>query len=216
VTRRTLRLNVIALIVLLLGLVTATQFSERIYATTKDFGSFFIAVAAAYLAYCFQRRQAFLASLRELWHACITAKADLLDYTHTAKPSQADFGKAARSVSVAIDMMRAVYRNIGETEREIGLYPFQPLHDMRRALDELGFTNLSTDKQKAARERVLQGWNALRWSFLREFSAQSPTHYITEYDAEDPRRIGSAHSDDRLSLGRPIRRFTVKEPPDKN
>ena len=47
-----------------------------------------IAVAAAYLTYCFQRRQAFLVSLRELWAKAIEAKADLIDYTHDQMPDQ--------------------------------------------------------------------------------------------------------------------------------
>jgi hypothetical protein len=213
VTRSRLLLNVGVVIGLLLGLVTVAQFSERIYATTKDFAGFFLAIAAAYLAYCFQKRQAFLAALRELWHACIEAKADLIDYTHLPNPSQIDFGRAARSISVAIDMMRAVYRNVGETEQEIGLYRFEPLHDMRRALDGLGFTNLSLEKRKEARERIVSAWNALRWNFLREFSAPSPTHYVTERGSTDHRRTRPTYSDDPTSIGRPIRRYYVLRGP---
>jgi hypothetical protein len=214
VTRRKLLLNVIAVIGLLLGLVTVAQFSERIYATSKDFAGFFLAVAAAYLAYCFQKRHAFLAALRELWHACIEAKADLIAYTHLPSPSQTDFERAARCISIAIDMMRAVYRNVGETEQEIGLYPFEPMHDMRRALDELGFANMSPEKQKEARERILSAWSAFRWSFLREFSAPSPTHYVVLRGVTDPRRVRPECADDSISIGRPIRRLHVlRKPP---
>jgi hypothetical protein len=65
----------------------------------KDYTSIFLAIAAAYLAYCFQKRQAFLASLRELWHKCIEAKAELIDYTHDAQPDRTKFGKAHRALS---------------------------------------------------------------------------------------------------------------------
>ncbi len=42
--------------------------------------------------------------------------------------------------------MRSVYQNVGETNDLIGLYPYAPLHDMRRALQTL-------DPRKAAGSR---------------------------------------------------------------
>ena len=33
--------------------------------------------------------------------------------------------------------MRSVYQNVGETDDLIGIYPYAPLHDMRRALQTL-------------------------------------------------------------------------------
>jgi len=85
-------------------------------------------------------------------------------------------------------MMRAAYCNVGETKTSIGLYPFEPLHDMRRALNKLGFQNVTQQSQQLARQEVLTAWNAFRWSFLREFSTPSPTHYIVAHGAGDPRR----------------------------
>ena len=41
------------------------------------------------------------------------------------------------SSSETIDNMRSVYQNVGETGDLIGLYPYAPLHDMRRALQTL-------------------------------------------------------------------------------
>jgi hypothetical protein len=197
---------------LLLGLVAVAHFSVRVHAISKDFAAFIVAVAAAYLAYCFQKRQDFLVSLREVWHACIEAKADLIDYIDLPDPGQTDFRRAARSISVAIDMMRAVYRNVGETEHKIGLYPFEPMHDMRLALDGLGFTNLSPKKREEARQRIDNAWDTLRWSFLKEFSAPPPTHSVTKPRSIDPRR-GRATSDDPASIGKWIRRHYVLRGP---
>ena len=154
----------------------------------KDYASIFVAIAAAYLTYCFQRRQAFLVSLRELWHKCIEAKAELIDYTHDPTPDRTKFGKAHRTLSTAIDMVRAAYCNIGETKTSIGLYPFEPLHDMRKALDKLGFENVTDQSQQQARKEILMAWNAFRWFFLREFSTPKPTHYVVTHCASDPRR----------------------------
>jgi hypothetical protein len=103
-------------------------------------------------------------------------------------PDQPKYGQAHRSLSIAIDMMRAVYRNLHEDNSKIGRYPFEPLHDMRRALEHLGFANTTPDAQKAARNKIFHAWNAFRWSFLQEFSAPAPSHYVIDPEARDPRR----------------------------
>jgi len=96
------------------------------YPVVTCFSNVLFGVAAAYLAYCFQRRQAFLASLRDLSAKCIDAKSDPIEYTHDPNPSQERFGKAHRSISTAIDMVRAVYFTIGESGTDIGPFPFEP------------------------------------------------------------------------------------------
>jgi hypothetical protein len=190
-TRTKLLVNVIVVVLILAALLAAAVVNLDFHAFLKDFATVVVAIAAAYLTYCFQRRQAFLVSLRELWNKTIEAKADLIEYTHDANPDQVKFGKAHRSLSMAIDMMRAVCRNVHEHSSSVGLYPFEPMHDMRRALDKLGFTNVTPQKQKLAREEILQSWNAFRWSFLREFSAPKPRHHVTQRGALDPRRVSA-------------------------
>ena len=187
-TRTKLLGNVIAVSAVLLGLLAIAAWNPEFRAFLKDFSTMVLAIAAAYLTYCFQRRQAFLISLRELWAKTIEAKADLIDYTYDQMPDQPKYGQAHRSLSIAIDMMRAVYRNLHEDGAKIGRYSFEPLHDMRRALEHLGFTNIPPNGQKAAREKILHAWNAFRWSFLQEFSAPAPSHYVIDPEARDPRR----------------------------
>lgn len=209
-TKRRLLYNVSGVIALLLSVVGAALCWPPLYAVLKDFSSLVLLIAAAYLGYCFQKRQAFLSGLRDLWNECVEAKADLIDYTHNPHPTEEDFQKAARSISVAIDMVRAVYRNIGENKKFVGLYPFEPLHDMRKALDDLGFHEVTKKNQKVARDNIVNSWNALRWCFLSEFYAPIPSRYITFANETDPRRRG-----DSMSIGRPIRTFHVPEPKDK-
>ena len=158
------------------------------YETIKDFSPILIAISAAYLAYCFQQRQAFLVSLRNLWKEMIEAKGALVQYTHNPNPDQRAFGEAHRVLSSAIDSVRGVFRNVEETEAEIGLFPFEPLHDMRRALESLGFVDVSVGKQEIARKQIIRSWNALRWAFLKEFSTPETAHPITSRNASDPRR----------------------------
>jgi len=189
VTRKKLQLNVILVVLVLFLLVVAAVVCPCLYQILKDFSNIFIAIAAAYLAYCFQSRQAFIASLKELWHKCIEAKSELIEYSFDPQPDQEAFGKAHLAISTAIDMVRAIYRNVGENEQSIGLFPFEPLHDMRRTLDELGFKGITATQQNEARTRIMLAWNAFRWCFLREFSTAAPTFSITERSACDPRRV---------------------------
>lgn len=187
-TKAKLWVNVAAVMLFCMLLLILAALSGWFHAFLKDYTSIFLAVAAAYLAFCFQRRQSFLTNLRELWHKCIDAKAELIDYTHNKNPTQESFGKAHRAISTAIDMVRGVYCNIRETDSSIGLYPFEPLHDMRRALERLGFQNVSHEQRETERKKIMVAWNAFRWSFLQEFSTPSPTHYLIEHNASDPRR----------------------------
>lgn len=87
--------------------------------------------------------------------------------------------------------MRGVYRNVGENDDALGQYPYEPLHDMLRALVQLGYGE-PTDGQRAnARARVVRAWNALRVEFRREFEPPEPSHPITEPYSADPRRDSS-------------------------
>ncbi len=106
-----LSLVITSLILLLVAAIATDHFLQqrKIYETVKDFSNFIIAIAAAYLAYSFQRRQTFLASLRHLWHELVEAKAALIDYTHNLKPDQIAYSAAHRSLSKAIDTVRSVY-----------------------------------------------------------------------------------------------------------
>lgn len=193
-TKQKLLANVLGVISLLLILLLVAIFcriyfrSEISYSIIKDFTPLLISVAAAYLAYCFQRRQAFLVSLRDLWKEMVDAKIELVEYTHNIKTDQSSFRRTHRSLSKAIDLVRGVYKNVGETDKQLGLYPFEPLHDMRRSLDTLGFVDVTHEKQLEARDEIIRSWNALRYVFLKEFSTPEPPHPITERDAADPRR----------------------------
>jgi hypothetical protein len=191
-TSRILRFNLaIVSLYFVTVLATAAFGGNNLRVFIKDFIALFIALPAAYVGYCFQQRQAFLKNLADLWKLCIEAKGGLLTFTHLETPSADDFGKAHHSLSVAIDMMRSVYRNVGETSSVIGWYPYEPLHDMRRALDKLGWQGSSPEQRKAARDEVVSAWNSFRFRFLAEFPAAEPVHPIVERSTSDPRRTSA-------------------------
>lgn len=193
-TKSLLRTNVIGVMLIFAVLIVVAFLlkfglkSQDAYTVVKDFSPIVIAAAAAYLAYCFQRRQAFLVSLRDLWKEMVEAKSELIEYTHLTEPNQIAFGKAHRAISKTIDLVRGVYKNVGETDQEIGLFPLEPLHDARKALEELYFINATPERQIEARKRIIISWNALRSQFLKEFSTTYPPHPIVTRNAIDSRR----------------------------
>jgi len=100
-------------------------------------------------------------------------------YTYCTKPyvSTDDYLAAFCRISETIDNMRIVYRNAGETDSLIGLYPFAPLHDMRRALQTLDprkRPDIPPEERKLALDAILQSFYALREVFLDELDLEEP------------------------------------------
>ena len=193
-TRKQLFGNVFAVMILFMLLII-TAIAVRSYAKTtywydfiKDFSALFIAIGAAYLAYCFQQRQAFLFALRELWAEIVKAKTRVNYYIKHKHPNEKDYRKAYCSLSKAIDLVRGVYINVGENDKKIGLYPFEPLHDIRKCMEIITFVEVSANEKEACIAKIDDAWNALRFSFLREFDRPCAGYPITEHFARDPRR----------------------------
>jgi len=174
-----------------------------LYQIVVDFTELQVAVIAVYLAYVFQQRSFFVQMLRELWSQIITAKNEIIRYSHDPVLTQEKYGIAYSAISEAIDEMRGVYRNVGETPERLGLYPFEPLHDMLRALTQLGYGEPSDGQRANCRARVVRAWNALRYDFRREFRPPEPSHPITKAYAADPRRDSSRDPPPPRSLGEP-------------
>jgi hypothetical protein len=167
----------------------------------KDFYEFFKDMAlliatggVAYITNVFQKRAAFLDSLKNEWHEIIAAKSTLLSYMHKPAPSHDEYVATFTQLSEAIDNMRVVYRNVGESQGLIGLYPFAPLHDMRRVLQTLDpRKGPSTEEQrKLARDTMLQSFYALRDRFLDELEIVPPDNPILMAGARRWRRAGTS------------------------
>jgi hypothetical protein len=196
-TKRRMMFSVVAVAVYLVvfgltaGAMTfacGTPACMKVYAFQRDFTSIFISLAAAYLSYCIQQRVAFLSSLRELWRQMIAAKNALVAFTHDPTPTKQEFSDAIMELSLAIDQMRGVYRNVGESTAKLGQFPFEPLHDMRRTMEALKWKEPSEARREHARAEIERAWNSLRWKFLHEVSAPFPDEPITVPGSSDPRR----------------------------
>ena len=173
--------------------------NDEVYGTIRDLSPLVIAILAAYLASCFQQRANFVQSLRSLWSQLIDAKNDLIEYTRIPSPTREQYEQVYKQISKAIDEMRGVYRNTGESDEFKGYFPYEPLHDMRKSLETLRPDSHRADSAEAAEQAVLTGWNALRLPFLAEFSPPEPTAPIVEEWSVDERLDGPAPTQRRRS-----------------
>jgi hypothetical protein len=193
-TRSTLR-RTLRRVYLLLGLVLAISFLAKIadhvpglagtgpekilkdlYEFLRDMSLLIATGGVAYITNVFQRRHAFVENLKAEWRDIIEAKSALLQFMHKPEADHAEYIAAFTRLSETIDNMRIVYRNVGETDGFIGLYPYAPLHDMRRVLQTLDPLEESakTADRKLARDTMLRSFYALRERFLEELDLEEP------------------------------------------
>ena len=150
-----------------------------VYLYFKEMTPVFITVIAAYLVSVFRKRSNFIESLEEEWRNIVRTKSALYAFFDKPYPSTDDYIAVYARLSETIDTMRIVYRNVGETKKLVGLYPYAPIHDMRRvlqAMDPRIKTSTSPAERKLAQDCVLQSFAALRENFLEELDLEEPSH----------------------------------------
>ena len=159
-----------------LKVIGVTPVLKDLYEFLRDMSLLIATGGVAYISNVFQKRHAFVDSLKQEWRDIIGAKTAVLSFMHKETPTHDDYVAAFTRLSETIDNMRIVYRNVGETSDLIGLYPFAPLHDMRRVLQTLDpREGVSTpENRKLARDTMLQSFYALREHFLEELDLEEP------------------------------------------
>ncbi|MFN3746159.1 MAG: hypothetical protein ACK4TL_15775 [Hyphomicrobiaceae bacterium] len=172
----------------------AQRLLADIYDYLKDMALVLVTVIAAYLANVFQKRAIFLNALKEEWRNIVKAKSALFTFTQREAPTPAEYFSAFCAISETIDNMRAVYGNVGETQRRIGLYPYAPLHDMRRALQSIepqGDRRVTAEDRKLARDAILQSFYALRETFLEELDLEAPDNPLLIHNGRRMKKPGA-------------------------
>lgn len=205
-TRRSLKRHLCLFVVVLLTIILTAAFAKfaplrgfdapwlrSLYEFINDMSLLIFTIGAAYLANVFQRRSNFVGNLKEEWHEIVRAKSSLICYIDNPARSPEDYLSAQKHLSECIDYMRIVYANVGETDRLIGKYPYEPLHDMRRALATIDpFSGpVEQDALQAAREAIWEGFNALRERFLEELDLEVPARPITVAGARRKKQVGA-------------------------
>jgi hypothetical protein len=136
------------------------------------------------------------------------AKSALAFYCHRSEPSLEEYRKASAQLSECIDNMRIVYANVGETDDLIGFYPYEPLHDMRRAFETIDPTDgkpISADDHERIRGEIQDAFTAIREHFLDEFEIEEPTYPIITKGMRRVRQAGASKAAQRLQKRQTLR-----------
>ncbi len=171
--------------------------ANNFYDFMRDMSLLIATGGVAYISNVYQKRSNFVESLEEEWRNIVRTKSVLLSTCEKPYLATDDYLAAYYKVSETIDTMRIVYRNAGETDDLIGLYPYAPLHDMRRALQTLDprvTTDIPNEQKILVRDAILQSFFALRETFLEELDLEEPQHPILISGARRVKRPGAARS----------------------
>ncbi len=120
-TGKTFRGQIYLTILLLLGASGLTLWGGVQLSTYADASRaiipVYIAVAAAWLTFCLQRRIAYIVALRGLWERVVDVVQEANHYTYLSDRSEAEFRQLLRKLCCRIDEVRGVFRNVGEQYR---------------------------------------------------------------------------------------------------
>jgi hypothetical protein len=150
---------------------------KDVYEYLRDMSLLIATAGVAHITNVFQKRHGFLEALKEEWRDIISTKSALFAFTQIERPTTEQYIETFCRMSETIDNMRSVYQNVGETSDLVGLYPFAPLHDMRRALQTLDprkVPDADADQRNLVRDCILQSFYALRETFLEELDLEEP------------------------------------------
>lgn len=152
---------------------------KDVYEFLRDMSLLIATGGVAYVSNVYQKRSSFVESLEQEWRGIVSTKNALYAFCEKSGPTPDAYVEAFCRISEMLDNMRIVYRNVGETDTLIGLYPYAPLHDMRRALQTLDprkSKDLTPEYRKLVRDAILQSFYALRETFLEELDLEQPVH----------------------------------------
>ena len=137
-----------------------------------------LAVLAAYLGFCFQRRNSYLQALRDLWKILIPAVQRAVQYTHLEQPDPNEFSELMRELSTVIDSLRGVFKNVPGPG--VGLYPYEPIKDI---LTTVGWVHegKSPHERYLARQCIINEWYGMHSALLKEFDRSVPVEPVSKY-----------------------------------
>jgi hypothetical protein len=227
--KRALR-RIYALLVLVLGISLLAKVADHVplldgsglekllkdaYEYLRDMSLLIATGGVAYISSIYQKRSSFLEALKEEWRDIIATKSALFAYTQIENPTTEQYIATFCKLSETIDNMRSVYQNVGETEDLVGLYPYAPLHDMRRALQTLDpRKNPSPDDEtrNLVRDAILQSFYALRETFLEELDLEEPDHPLLISRGRRAKQTGSTRTARRIQDRQRARQDRVTPP----
>jgi hypothetical protein len=156
---------------------------QSYYSVLKDLLPIIFAIPAAYLVFCFQRRNEYLKALRTVYSQLVQVNTEFMDYTYCKIKNDEKYFKLKNCISKAIEEIRSVYENIDEVfgENE-GLYPFEPLKEIyHEDLELLHNGDFKYETNEIIRKDHYKKWKEIRINFIVELERTQASFPVTKY-----------------------------------
>jgi hypothetical protein len=147
-----------------------------------------VAVPLAILTSALQRRISYIQALRDLWKQLLPAIQSAIQYTHLESPQQSDFAKVLTDLSISIDLIRAVFRNVRKPKSrrlkgQVLLYPYENIKDINAVISWLsyGSSHRSFNECQRARRIIIGLWQEMYNEMLQEFDRDVPLKPVSKY-----------------------------------
>lgn len=85
------------------------------------------------------------------------------------------------NLSIAIDSVRGVFKNIPLKNYPLGLYPYENLKEIRRVIGWLGYKARWLEEKDLAHECIAKLWVEMHSALLQEFDTEVPTIPVSKY-----------------------------------
>jgi hypothetical protein len=165
-----------------------------VYSTYKDLVPLLLGIAAVWLGYCVQRRSAYQQQLRSMWSSLVEAVYCALQYCQIQNPTEEQHRAVLIKLSVAIDEVRGVFRNLPDPTTPRGFYPFEPIKDIYRLLTDLGSGQCPAGRDATTcYAQIFALWKDVRDEILKEFDREIPTFPHSHWADLAKARVYDAH-----------------------
>ncbi|MBN1942675.1 MAG: hypothetical protein JW849_05205 [Phycisphaerae bacterium] len=192
---------ILAIVIFIALLITGILISifdntpqRSVYSTFTGLMPLILGIAAVWLGYCVQRRNAYQQQLRSLWSNLIEAVHSAICYTRIEHPIEEQYLTTLIKLSTAIDEIRGVFCNLGENNSKVGLYPFEPIKNIYLLIENLSFgdRHKSCDSEKC-HEQIFALWKDVRKEILKEFDREEPSFSHSHWKDLSQSRVYEMH-----------------------
>ncbi|WP_276682423.1 hypothetical protein [Empedobacter brevis] len=165
------------------GVFAKYYFDDKGYSVFKDLLPFIFAIPAAYLVFCFQRRNEYLKALRTVYSLLVQVHSDFMEYTLQDKSDNETYKKIKANCRKAIEELRSVYENIDEAFGSYdGLYPFEPLKEIYcEDIETLHNGDFSFKTNENIRNDHYEKWKTIRINFIVELERTQSAFPVTKF-----------------------------------
>src|SRR5690606_8635676 len=167
-----------------LGVFAKYNLDDKAYSVFKDLLPFVFAIPAAYVVFCFQRRNEYLKALRAVYTLLVQVHSEFMEYTFQEEPDIETYKKIKCNCRKAIEELRSVYENIDEAFGNYdGLYPFEPLKEIYyEDIEKLHKGDFSITTNEIIRKEHYEKWKKIRINFIVELERTQSAFPVTKYN----------------------------------